>query len=64
MHPEPSCLVAGRRYYTPFSIVTYCYRFATKLRIIALFHSREKLIHIYMNDFHQHLKSCVKDGAS
>ena len=50
MHAKPSCLVTGCRYDTPFDIMSHRYRLATKLRIFSLLYSREKLIHVHMDD--------------
>ena len=52
MHTEPPCLVTGCRYDTTFGIVSYSYRLATKLRIFSLLYSREKLIHVHVDDLH------------
>ena len=53
MHTEATSLVTGCRYDTPFGIVSYRYRFATKLRLVTLLYSCEKLIHVHMDDLHK-----------
>ena len=60
MHAKPSCLVAGRRYHTSFGIVSHRYRLATKFRIFSLLYSREKLIHVHMDDLHKLILSLFR----
>ena len=60
MHAKPPCFVAGCRHHTPFGIVPHRYRLATKLRIVALLYSREKLVHIHVNDFHTNSRPKIR----
>ena len=51
MYAEATCLIAGCRHHTPWTVEAYRNGFAPKFRIVSLLYCRKEGVHINVNDF-------------